>query len=190
MVEIAPQPPGFIATPLDADNLPPLEQTAVVVPPPGQAAGLDEHAGERGYLRPCSAPAVAPGVGARRLAPRPDDDPAGSPSFRTRGGVRVNRSAALAASSRRRESVTWALRSRAVIAAGRGFETVGFWCRRQCRALDPRGQCLSKPGDGNRLSVGDRRLGLGLAPGEILDQLARPYQPTVAAARARPGPLP
>jgi hypothetical protein len=32
-------PPGFIATPLDADNLPPLEQTAVVVPPPGQAAG-------------------------------------------------------------------------------------------------------------------------------------------------------
>jgi hypothetical protein len=87
MVEIAPQPPGFIATPLDADNLPPLEQTAVVVPPPGQAAGLDEHAGERGYLRPCSAPAVAPGVGARRLAPRPDDDPAGSPSFRTRGGA-------------------------------------------------------------------------------------------------------
>jgi hypothetical protein len=39
MVEIAPQPPGFIATPLDADNLPPFEQTAVVVPPPGQAAG-------------------------------------------------------------------------------------------------------------------------------------------------------
>jgi hypothetical protein len=38
MVEIAPQPPGFIATPLDADNLPPLEPTAVVVPPPGPPA--------------------------------------------------------------------------------------------------------------------------------------------------------
>jgi hypothetical protein len=55
-----------------------------------------------------------------------------------------------------------------------GFETIGLWCRRQCLARAARGQSFGKTGGGNRLIVGDRRLGLGRAPGEILDQLARP----------------